>query len=182
MNETRSFPKTNSGQTPQGKLNQQKHPVDFCCVCALFVFAGIVASSMALFGVDGTPLRDSESLTSYPLVSNGATLMISGPRPVNKHTHARRHIYDMTHAVLQWYSAAHIVDSLLEDTCSCTILCIKCVRCFSKRELTLEFACWIGYHSQVGKPDPPPPPPKPMADSVATVRTVQYFAVAVLSA
>jgi hypothetical protein len=35
-----------------------------------------------------------------------------------------------------------------------------------------EFACWIGYHSQVGKPDPPPPPPKPMADSVATVRTV----------
>lgn len=88
----------------------------------------------------------------------------------------------MTHAVLQWYSAAHIVDSLLEDPLFCTILCIKCVRFFSKRELTLEFACWIGFHSQVGKPDPPPPPPKPMADSVATVRTVQYFAVAVLSA
>ena len=85
---TRSFAKTNSGQTPQGKLNQQKHPVWVCGVCALFVFAGIVASSMALFGVDGTPLRDSESLTSYPAVSNGATLMISGPRPVNKHAHA----------------------------------------------------------------------------------------------
>ena len=63
-----------------------------CAGCVCFVFAGIVASSMALFGVDGTPLRDSESLTSYPLVSNGATLMISGPRPVNKHTHAQAYL------------------------------------------------------------------------------------------